>query len=125
MKVLENHSSESIRKETESNVNSTSLVTSDKASTCNLLEELVETHVTEYSSKQTTNEVLKWVHIVITNAKNMCKGVFHKMNREFLQNYLNEFCYKLNRRYFRLRVFQRLTYAIASSLYKQNYLAYY
>ncbi len=40
---------------------------------------------------------LKWVHIAIGNAKRTLLGTFHKIKGKYLQNYLSEFCYKLNR----------------------------
>lgn len=57
-------------------------------------------HVTEKSSRHTTKTTLKWVHIAISNAKRTFLGVYHKMSSDYLQNYLNEFDYKLNRRNF-------------------------
>jgi hypothetical protein len=75
----------------------------------------VEIHMTEKSNKQTTKTTLKWVHIAISNAKRTLLGVFHKIKGKYLQNYLNEFCYKLNRRYFGSSAFDRLTLAVAKS----------
>jgi len=48
---------------------------------------------------------LPWVHTVISNAKRMANGVHHSVNKDYLQNYLNEFCYKLNRRNFQRDMF--------------------
>jgi hypothetical protein len=59
----------------------------------------VEIHITEKSNEQTTKETLKWVHIAISNAKRSFAGNYHKIKRKYLQLYLNEFVYKLNRRY--------------------------
>ncbi len=73
----------------------------------------VETHVSEKSSKQTTISTLKWVHIAISNAKRNLLGVYHKIKGKYLQLYLDEFCYKLNRRNFGNRLFDRLTLAVA------------
>ncbi|MFT4682155.1 MAG: hypothetical protein ACI9FU_002428, partial [Granulosicoccus sp.] len=36
------------------------------------------------------------------------------------QNYIDELCYKLNRRYFGHRIFDRLTLAITSSKYTET-----
>ena len=36
---------------------------------------------------------------MISNAKRNFLGIHHSMKKEYLQNYLNEFCYKTNRRY--------------------------
>lgn len=45
------------------------------------------------------HKLLPWVHIAISNAKRLLPGTHHSIGRGYLQNYLNEFCYKLNRRY--------------------------
>ena len=45
-------------------------------------------------------KVLPWVHIAISNAKTQLADMHHGNKPEFLQEYLNEFCYKFNRRYF-------------------------
>jgi len=71
----------------------------------------VELHITEKSDKQTTAETLKWVHIAIGNAKRNLLENYHKIKRKYLQLYLNEFVYKLNRRYFGERIFDRLVIA--------------
>jgi hypothetical protein len=57
-----------------------------------------------------SKETLKWVHIAISNVKRNFLGVYHKIKGENLQRYLNEFVYKLNRRYFN-SVFERLLVA--------------
>ncbi len=71
------------------------------------LADYVEIHLTEKSTEQTTKETLKWVHIAISNAKRNFVGNYHKIKRKYLQLYLNEFVYKLNRRYFGERIFDR------------------
>ena len=73
--------------------------------------DLVELHVTEKSDAKTTKETLKWVHIAISNAKRTLLGNYHKIKRKYLQLYLNEFIYKLNRRYFGDKLFDRLVIA--------------
>jgi len=50
---------------------------------------------------------LPWVHTVISNAKKMTAGVHHSVAKEYLQNYLNEFCWKINRRDFDSDPFER------------------
>ncbi|WP_143755898.1 transposase, partial [Kaistella haifensis] len=75
------------------------------------ISDFVELHITEKSDKETTNETLKWVHITISNAKRNLLGNYHKIKRKYLQLYLNEFIYKLNRRYFGDKLFERLIIA--------------
>jgi hypothetical protein len=68
----------------------------------------VEIPMTEKSSKNTTNTTLKGSHIAISNAKRTFLGTYHKIKAKYLQNYLNEFAYKLNHSYFGEQLFNRL-----------------
>ena len=45
------------------------------------------------------------------NAKRNLLGNYHKIKGKYLQLYLNEFVYKLNRRYFEEKLFDRLIIA--------------
>ena len=56
-------------------------------------------------------KALPWVHTAIANAKSLFQDMYHGIKREFLQEYLNEFCYKFNRRHFGDKVFDRLVVA--------------
>lgn len=54
---------------------------------------------------------LKWVHIVISNAKAFIAGTFHGLDAKHIQRYLDEFCYRFNRRYREDELFDRLLMA--------------
>jgi transposase-like protein len=58
-------------------------------------------------------EHLHWTHIVISNAKAFINGTFHGLDQKHLQNYLDEFCYRLNRRFLSNSLFARLAVACA------------
>ena len=60
------------------------------------------------NDKKDVGKVLPWVHIAISNAKRSILDTYHDIKAEFLQLYLNEFCYKFNRRYFGFSLFDRL-----------------
>ena len=79
----------------------------------------MEAHIAEKSTKQTTIVIPKWVHIAISNAKIIFLGVYHKINGEHLQKYLDEFVYKLNRRYFK-SIFERLVVASVCPYWQTN-----
>jgi len=91
------------------------VVTTDDSTSYVNISNIVEVHQIVKSSKETTNTSLKWTHVAISNAKRNFLGVYHKIKAVYLQNYLNEFVYKLNRRYFKNRIFDRLIIAMASS----------
>ena len=94
-----------------------SIVFSDKSKSYVDISEYVETHISEKSDKTSTNKTLKWVHIAIANAKRALLGTFHNIKGKYLQYYLNEFCYKLNRRYFGNQTFYRLTLVVVAKSY--------
>lgn len=111
MKVLDTAKSEDINETVKESISEKSIVLSDKATTYVDISKYVETHITEKSGKHTTTSTLKWVHIAIANAKRNFLGIYHKIKGKYLQNYLNEFVYKLNRRYFKTNLFDRLIVA--------------
>ncbi|WP_143751879.1 IS1595 family transposase, partial [Maribacter sp. 4U21] len=88
-----------------------SIVFTDKSTSYVDIADFVELHVTEKSNKETTEETLKRVHIFISNAKRNLLGNDHRIKGKYLQAYLDEFVYKLNRRYFGDRVFDRIVIA--------------
>jgi hypothetical protein len=51
---------------------------------------------------------LPWVHTMISNAKRVLRGTHHSIGKNYMQNYLNEFTYKLNRRTFSTDLFDRM-----------------
>jgi transposase-like protein len=57
---------------------------------------------------QSASELLPWSHIVISNFKRWQLDVFHGVSAAHLQSYLDEFCYRLNRRGDRHDLFRRI-----------------
>ena len=77
----------------------------------NSLKEIVCKHIKRAVLPTDAPKILPWVHTLISNAKRNFLGINHNIKNEYLQNYLNEFCYKTNRRYFKERLFERLMIA--------------
>lgn len=114
-KVLQSHKSEQINEAIEESLDEKSIVLTDKSTSYVDISDYVEMHVMEKSTEQSTKETLKWVHIFISNAKRNLLGNYHKIKGKYLQAYLNEFVYKLNRRYFGEKLFDRLIIAAINS----------
>lgn len=110
-KVLDSHESEEVNNYVSESIDEQSIVFTDKSTSYVDISNYVEIYVTEKSSKETTKETLRWVHIFISNAKRNLLGNYHKIKGKYLQLYLNEFVYKLNRRYFGERLFDRVIIA--------------
>jgi len=86
---------------------SAQLITDDSTSYFKLKEH-VQSHEATVVKPDMIPILLPWVHIAISNAKRLLLDVHHKLKNEYLQYYLNEYCYKFNRRYFGDKIFDRL-----------------
>lgn len=115
-KVLDTHHKGEVSEAVGKSLDEKTIVFSDKSTSYVDIADYVELHITEKSNKETTKETLKWVHIAISNAKRNLLGNYHKIKGKYLQLYLNEFVYKLNRRYFGERLFDRLVVANITGL---------
>lgn len=78
------------------------------------LNEVVDNHIQMVVPSKEAHKKLPWVHTVIANAKRLFLGIHHSIGKDYLQNYLNEFCYKLNRRNFTSDLFDRMIVAGAN-----------
>lgn len=101
------------------NIDKESIVDSDHSTSYTNFHSLVKEHRPKVIPKDEVGKMLPWVHIAISNAKRMLLDVFHDIRPEYLQSYLNEYCYKFNRRYFGERRFDRLLVAAVS--YKNQF----
>lgn len=110
MKVLKTHKADEISETINDSIENNAIVFSDKSTSYVDISKIIEVHISEKSGRETTIDTLHWVHIAISNAKRNFLGVYHKINGIYLQNYLNEFVYKLNRRYMN-STFERLVVA--------------
>lgn len=110
-KVLPDHTSQAVDAAIGESLDERSIVFTDKSTSYVDIADYVELHVSEKSNKETTEDTLKWVHIFISNAKRNLLGNYHKIKGKYLQAYLDEFVYKLNRRYFGERIFDRIVIA--------------
>ena len=115
MKALESHKATGVSDTIRKSLAEQCIVFSDKSTSYVDISDYVELHVSEISTKETTQINLPWVHIAISNAKRTFLGIYHKINGKYLQLYLDEFCYKLNRRYFGNRLFDRLAVAMSDN----------
>jgi hypothetical protein len=91
-------------------IDSNSVLQTDKSTTFSDLSDCIDVHVRETSGTKEGNFNLKWVHFVISNLKNHLQ-TYHMISERMMQNYLDEFCYKLNRRNLGEKLFDNLIVA--------------
>ena len=75
-------------------------------------------HIARQVKPKEAGKVLPWVHTMISNAKRTLLGAHHMVLKKYVQNYLDEFCYKVNRRYFREELCDRLLIACVTINYE-------
>lgn len=91
-----------------------SSITTNASSSHIHFKDMFTEHTSQVIDPRDIGKVLPWVHIAIANAKTLLADMYHGVKPEFLQEYLNEFCYKFNRRYFGEDLFERLVMIAAS-----------
>ena len=93
MFVVEDLKSETIDKKVVDYIDKQSIIDSDNSTSYTNFKTLVKEHRHKVIPKKEVSTLLPWVHIAISNAKRLMLNTFHAMKPEYLQNYLNEFCY--------------------------------
>lgn len=96
-----------------------SILTTDAHSSYIHFKDMFTEHKSQVIDPKDIGKVLPWVHIAISNFKTLLADMYHGIRSEFLQEYLNEFCYKFNRRHFGEDLFDRLVMIAAS--YRTNF----
>ncbi|MCL6443600.1 MAG: IS1595 family transposase [Alicyclobacillus sp.] len=92
-----------------------STIISDGHSSYKRLTELGYQHVSQDFKRADPDVFLKWLHVVIGNAKAFIEGTYHGLSTRYLQAYLDEFCYRFNRRRNPNELFSRLLNACVSA----------
>ena len=114
MQVIDNLKTDTFEKETSKALDPSSAVVMDNLPGHTGVEKVVSESRKQTVPGKDAPKVLPWVHIAIANAKTLFQDMYHGIKDEFLQCYLDEYCYKFNRKYFGDRVFDRLVIAAAS-----------
>ena len=65
-------------------------------------------HVAKVTPPDMASEWLPWVHIVISNFKTFILGTHHGISGKYVQEYLDEYTYRLNRRFWETEIPNRL-----------------
>ena len=111
MNVIEDQSSEKINERVAESVQPSSKIITDNYKGYYKLYSVVKNHKAITVPSKSAEKMLPWVHTSTANAKRGLLATYHRVDGVYLQNYLNEFCYKLNRRNFGLKVFECLLVA--------------
>lgn len=116
MKIMKSLTGEDIEKVANTFIEPGQNIRTDGFKSYTALEKMGHHHDGRPIPKKQAHEELPWVHIAISNAKRFLLGTYHGVSRHYLQDYLNEFCYRFNRRSWEKQLTDRLmTACIAAS----------
>ena len=118
MQVVENVDGERIKAVLAEHVMPGQTIRSDGLPVYNIVEglELVhDKHIIHPKNAAPRFDVLKWVNILVSNAKAFILGTYHGVRKKHLQKYLDEFCYRFNRRFWPGQAFDRLLLACSNA----------
>ena len=97
MKAVETVSFKEISTFLEHHFNHDQLIRTDAFPAMNIIKENHQ-HEKKVTPPEEASTWLPLVHIVIGNMKTFLNGTFHGVTHKYLQEYLDEFCYRFNRR---------------------------
>jgi hypothetical protein len=108
MRVMPDLKSMTINKVVKDCVDPQTKVKTDCLRSFSRLNEVVKKHLPKVIPPDQAGKELPGVHIAISNAKRNLLNNFHHIDDTYLQNYLDEFTYRLNRRYSGDKIFVKL-----------------
>ena len=106
-------SKETVRKFVAKHLKAGQTVRTDAFPALNAVNE-TQRHEKKITPPALASEWLPLVHIMIGNMKQFINGTFHGVSSEYLQEYLDEFCYRFNRRFWEPELPLRLLNACLS-----------
>jgi transposase-like protein len=110
MEVIEDMKHETVEPFVTKNIESQSTLIADGHATIPTLKDNYKIVAKPFNAKEDPDH-LKWIHTAISNLKSFVQGTFHGLDSRHLQSYLDEFCYRFNRRKFLGEGFNRLLHS--------------
>jgi transposase-like protein len=109
MQVVDNFRAKTIEKFAEAHIEKGSKIIADGFQSYKS-QKIKKNYFVDYDMLPADSEdsKLKWLHTFVSNAKAFVLGTFHGLKADDLQLYLDEFCYRFNRRYIPHLAFDKL-----------------
>jgi transposase-like protein/ribosomal protein L37AE/L43A len=98
MEAVDSVSKDTVRQFLAKHLKPSQTVKTDALPALNAVNE-TQTHEKKVTPPEEASQWLPLVHIIIGNMKTFINGTFHGVSSRHLQEYLNEFCYRFNRRF--------------------------
>jgi transposase-like protein len=119
MQVLEDLKGDTISHEVSRSVEANSVLLTDGFKSYERVKKVVKEVRSVVTPAKEASSLLPWAHVAISNAKRNLLSAHHRINKEYMQNYLNEYCFRLNNRYSADKLLMIFTtFAITSPWFK-------
>jgi transposase-like protein len=83
----------------------------DAHQTLSNLKDYLHEVIIAYEEPELAESAFRWVNVIISNAKSFILGTFHGLPKKYLSRYLDEFCYRFNRRFCEHQIFAKFVNA--------------
>jgi hypothetical protein len=124
MIVVDNLKGQTVVDKVSENIKYDTVVKTDNYASYSKIKYIVWCHIPQKVSPKEAGKMSPWVQTMISNAKRILLGIHHMISNKNSQNYLDEFCYKVNRRNYGDQLFDILLIACVTTNY-QNIINHY
>lgn len=114
MEVIDDMKKETVEAFVNEHIEAKSTLVADGHRTFPTLKDNYSIEAKKFNAKEDPDH-LKWVHTLISNLKSFVQGTFHGLDSRHLQGYLDEYCYRFNRRKVIGEGFNRLLHSCLTS----------
>lgn len=111
MKIVDRIDSDIVKEFIQNGIEKGSKIITDGLNVYLDLKSIGYIHERRIVGDQKAHEILPSIHTVVSNAKSFIAGTYHGLDKKHFQYYLDEFCYRFNRRKMHDELFSRLLLA--------------
>jgi transposase-like protein len=108
LQVIPNNEAATIEAFVQANVEPGSVILTGGQASYGRLQALGYRHDPKVAGLMAAHLVLPWVHRAFALLKRWGLGVYHGLRRKYVQTYLDEYCFRFNRRYWRSVSFEKI-----------------
>lgn len=113
--IVDDMKLETVTQSMKGSVEPNSLLVSDDHKSLKRIPGFLHQVVNASQNTEVARKTLRWVHTYISNTKASLLATYHGLSDKYLQRYLDECCYRFNRRFCEHQIFGKLLKACVSS----------
>jgi len=111
MQVVDDLKADTIAQFAHKHIRTGSAISSDAAKSYKILDSMGYFLDAKVFDANVNPDHLLWLHTIVSNTKSLILGTYHGLDKKHMQSYLDEFCFRFNRRDNLDSMFNRIVYA--------------